>query len=69
MNVADAQQAHHKLFPLCRDMLSLATNPIPIKAAMQLLSRDTGEVRLPLTQLPTAATGRLRETLSSYGLL
>jgi 4-hydroxy-tetrahydrodipicolinate synthase len=68
-NVGAAQQAHHKLFPLCRDMLSLATNPIPIKAAMQLLSRDTGEIRLPLTPLPSTATGRLRETLSGYGLL
>lgn len=68
-NVAAAQRAHHKLFPLCRDMLSLATNPIPIKAAMQLLSRDTGEVRLPLTTLSAAATGRLRETLADYGLL
>ena len=30
-----------ELFPLCRDMLGLATNPIPIKAAMQMLGRDT----------------------------
>jgi 4-hydroxy-tetrahydrodipicolinate synthase len=36
---------------------------------MQLLSRDTGEVRLPLTPLSAAATGRLRETLADYGLL
>ncbi len=68
-DIAGAQRAHHKLFPLCRDMLSLATNPIPIKAAMELLSRDTGEVRLPLTPLSAAATGRLRETLVGYGLL
>lgn len=68
-NIAAARRAHQKLFPLCRDMLSLATNPIPIKAAMQLLSRDTGEVRLPLTPLSTSATGRLRETLADYGLL
>jgi len=68
-NIADAQQWHHKLFPLCRDMLGLATNPIPIKAAMGLLGRDTGEVRLPMTRLDDAATQKLRQTLTVYGLL
>ena len=48
-------QWHHKLFPLCRDMLGLATNPIPIKAAMKLLGRDTGELRLPMTPLDAAS--------------
>ena len=41
---AGSRLLHHKLFPLCRDMLGLATNPIPIKAAMKLLGRDTGEL-------------------------
>ena len=40
-----------KLFPLCSDMLGLATNPIPIKTVMRLLGRDTGELRLPMTLL------------------
>lgn len=68
-NVAEAQAMHHKLFPLCRDMLGLATNPIPLKAAMQILGRDTGEVRLPLTPLPAADIEKLKTTLSNYGLL
>lgn len=68
-DIAAAQKAHHKLFPLCRDMLGLATNPIPLKAAMQLLGRDTGEVRLPLTQLSAADMGKLKVTLQNYGLL
>lgn len=67
--LADATQLHHKLFPLCRDMLSLATNPIPIKAAMQLLGRDTGELRLPMTPLDDAQLAQLRQTLTEYGLL
>jgi 4-hydroxy-tetrahydrodipicolinate synthase len=50
-------------------MLSLATNPIPLKAALQLLERDTGEVRLPLTPLPPASLEKLRATLKNYGLL
>lgn len=60
---------HHKLFLLCRDMLGLATNPIPIKAAMKLLDRDTGELRLPMTALDQAGEARLRSTLQDYGLL
>jgi 4-hydroxy-tetrahydrodipicolinate synthase len=67
--VAAARSWHHKLFPLCRDMLGLATNPIPIKAAMKLLGRDTGELRLPMTPLDAAAEGKLRQTLTAYGLL
>jgi 4-hydroxy-tetrahydrodipicolinate synthase len=67
--VAEAQRWHRKLFPLCRDMLGLATNPIPIKAAMKLLGRDTGELRLPMTALDAASESKLRKTLSAYGLL
>ena len=68
-DLAAAQSWHRKLFPLCRDMLSLATNPIPVKAAMKLLGRDTGEMRLPMTPLSRAAEGQLRETLAGYGLV
>ena len=68
-NAAKARQVHHKLFPLCRDMLGLATNPIPIKTAMQMLGRDTGELRLPMTPLTNAAETVLRQTLTNFGLL
>ncbi|WP_437206010.1 4-hydroxy-tetrahydrodipicolinate synthase [Planctomicrobium sp. SH664] len=68
-DAAKATALHHKLFPLCRDMLGLATNPIPLKGAMQLLGRDTGEVRLPLTPLSDSDLQKLRKTLTTYGLL
>ena len=68
-DIEDARRAHHKLFPLCRDMLGLASNPIPIKAAMQMVDRDTGELRLPMTPLDQQGMAKLRETLSRYGLL
>jgi 4-hydroxy-tetrahydrodipicolinate synthase len=68
-DVAAAQRWHRKLFPLCRDMLGLSTNPIPIKEALRLLGRDTGELRLPMTPLDEPQRAALRRTLSTYGLL
>ncbi len=69
--VRDTDQAlqwHYKLFGLCRNLLGLATNPIPIKAAMRLLGRDTGELRLPMTPLDASSEAKLQETLLLYGL-
>ena len=66
---AGAQAWHRKLFPLCRDMLGLSTNPIPIKAAMKLLGRDNGQLRMPMTPLDDASEAKLKGTLSKYGLL
>ena len=68
-DIAKAQELHHKLFPLCRDLLGIATNPIPIKEAMAELGRDTGEVRLPMTPLDASQRAALRATLKTYGLL
>lgn len=67
-DIAGAQRWHHKLFPLCRDMLGLATNPIPVKAAMRRQGSDTGEVRLPLTPLTSQQQQDLARTLDAYGL-
>jgi 4-hydroxy-tetrahydrodipicolinate synthase len=67
--VAEAQKRHRQLFPLCRDLLGVATNPIPIKTAMKLLGRDSGEFRLPLCPLDEAGEVRIRQTLQTYGLL
>jgi 4-hydroxy-tetrahydrodipicolinate synthase len=68
-DLAAARTWHYKLFQLCRDLLGLATNPIPIKAAMRLLGRDTGELRLPMTPLDESQEADLSRTLKEYGLL
>ena len=65
----EALRWHRKLFPLCRDMLGVATNPIPVKAAMRLLGRGTGELRLPMCPLDAAGEAKVRQTLTQYGLL
>ena len=65
---SSAQRLHHHLFALCSNMLGLATNPIPVKAAMQMVGRDSGELRLPMTPLEDADAERLRETLFAFGI-
>ena len=63
-----AAKVHHRLFYLCRELLAMATNPIPIKMAMQLLGRDTGELRLPMTTLDADLVDRLQGLLQKYGM-
>src|SRR5215218_2049623 len=53
---------HRKLFPLCRDMLGVATNPIPVKTAMKLLGRCNGELRLPMCAMDAAGEAKVRQT-------
>jgi 4-hydroxy-tetrahydrodipicolinate synthase len=67
-DLARARVLHLKLFSLCRDLLGLASNPIPIKAAMAMVGRDTGEIRLPLVPLEPALSDKLRGVLTAYGL-
>lgn len=68
-DLAEARRWHHKLFPLCRNMLGMSTNPIPIKAAMKMLGRDSGELRMPMTPLSPEQEESLRATLAEYGAL
>ena len=63
-----AAQVHHRLYSLCSKMLGLSTNPIPVKAAMQMLDRDTGDLRLPMVPLNDQERAILQETLTAFGL-
>jgi 4-hydroxy-tetrahydrodipicolinate synthase len=63
-----AARWHRKLFPLCRDMLSLATNPIPIRTVLRMLGRDSGELRLPMCAMDSAGEAKLKRTLDAYGI-
>ncbi len=60
---------HKKLFALSKNMLGLATNPIPIKAAMAMLNMAPEELRLPMTPMDEDKKTILRQTLEDYGLL
>ncbi len=68
-DLVTARQWHKKLFTLCKSMLTLATNPIPIKAAMAMLNMASEELRLPMTPLEEDKKAILKQTLEDYGLL
>jgi 4-hydroxy-tetrahydrodipicolinate synthase len=50
-----ARARHDDLLALSKGLLTIATNPIPIKTALAILGRDTGALRLPLCE-PDAQT-------------
>ncbi len=64
-----ARKWHNKLFALSKNLLSLSTNPIPIKAAMSMLNMASEELRLPMTPLEQSKRVVLKKTLTDYGLL
>ena len=51
------------------DALFLEVNPIPVKAALNLMGRDVGGLRLPLCDISSANLGILRGAMERSGLL
>lgn len=44
-------------------------NPIPVKAALNLMGKEAGPLRLPLTEMEPEHQERLKRELKAYGLL
>jgi 4-hydroxy-tetrahydrodipicolinate synthase len=65
---AKARKTHLKLFPLIK-ALFIETNPIPVKAALEMMGLPAGEPRLPLTPLSAEHRALLRGELKKLGLL
>jgi 4-hydroxy-tetrahydrodipicolinate synthase len=51
------------------ELLRIATNPIPIKAALNLLGHEVGGYRLPLVPPTEAELAQVRDCLARLGLL
>lgn len=63
-----ARSLHFKLAPLFRSLF-LETNPIPVKEALALMGKTSGELRLPLVPMAAENREKLRHAMKSYGLL
>jgi 4-hydroxy-tetrahydrodipicolinate synthase len=57
-----------KLIPLIRSLF-IETNPIPVKTALSLMGKCTGDLRLPLTAMAEGNLSKLRQAMASFGLL
>lgn len=44
-------------------------NPIPVKAALNLMGKETGLLRLPLTEMEPKNQEKLAEAMKAYGIL
>ena len=67
--IQDAEAIQTKYEPLFKTLMSIDTNPVPIKSAVAYQGHCTDELRLPLVNLSTESEALLRETLSNFGLL
>ena len=67
-NHARALENHLRYLQLMNDLF-LEVNPIPVKAAMNMMGLDVGPMRLPLCEMGEANVATLRRTLEEAGLL
>ena len=67
-DVETARQIDQELEPVY-ELLKVQTNPIAIKAALNLLGHDVGGVRLPLVEADEGEIARVRECLERLSAL
>ena len=70
--IVDEPERRHEIEDGLRDLykaLTVTTNPIPIKAALNLAGHDVGGLRLPLVEADEAELAVIREALERYNLL
>ena len=54
--------------PMC-DPLFCEVNPIPVKAALNLMGKEVGPLRAPLTEIEPAHREQLEKAMKDFGLL
>jgi 4-hydroxy-tetrahydrodipicolinate synthase len=67
-DIARAREIDRELAPVY-ELLKITKNPIPIKAAVNLLGHDVGGYRLPLVPPTEDELARVRDCLARLGLL
>lgn len=66
-NVAGSLELQLKMLPIIRTLFN-EVNPIPIKAALNILGFEVGECRLPLTKIEDNHLNQLKQALERYGI-
>ena len=63
-----ARDLHRRLSPLFRSLF-VTSNPIPVKAALELCGRGAGDPRAPLVTATEAERSAVRQAMEALGLL
>ena len=63
-----ARELHYRLLPLMRAIF-VETNPIPVKAALEIMGHKKAHYRLPLVRPTSEVEAFLRSALTDVGLL
>jgi 4-hydroxy-tetrahydrodipicolinate synthase len=63
-----ARDLHYKMTPMVASLF-IEVNPVPVKAALNLMGKIEYEVRLPLAKMSDANYEKLKKQLQAYGLI
>ena len=66
-DVAGAREIQLRALPLI-DALFCEVNPIPVKAALNLMGKEVGPLRLPLTEMEPQNQERLAKAMKDFGI-
>ena len=67
-DVKGSAQMQLDAIPLISALFS-EVNPIPVKAAMNMMGKEVGPLRLPLTEMEDAHKEVLKQAMKAYGIL
>lgn len=64
-----ARALHLKYYPLLSTMMKLDSNPVPVKAAMELAGHMAGGLRLPMTSMSQEKITELRGVMAGLNVI
>ena len=67
-NVAESARLQIEAIPLITELFR-EVNPIPVKAAMNLMGKNVGPLRMPLTEMEPQNQEKLKAAMTAYGIL
>ena len=67
-DVERSRQMQLEAIPLITELFR-EVNPIPVKAAMNLMGKDAGPLRMPLTEMEPQNQEKLKKAMMDYGIL
>lgn len=67
-DIKGAREVQFKAYPLIKALFA-EVNPIPVKAALNLMGKNVGSLRLPMTEATDSTKALLKDEMTKYGIL